>query len=160
MEVVKECRHCYYYYLRRRCELFTVIRPCPWSRVSWERVSLFRYIVSYPAMNIIYLPLPNCSGNFNRNATPRYAFETRFATSSLCKTSNARFNTTSRKFHIQDILATIILLYRSISYRTYCGCTYYPGEIKYCTCESCLTGSAYMRKRIWKSSLPMFPIFI
>ena len=57
------------------------------------------------------------------------ACATSIAASSLCKTSIARFNTTSRKFHIQDILATFILLYRSISYRTYCGCTYYPGEI-------------------------------
>ena len=31
-----------------------------------------------------------------------------------------------------------------------------PKRIKYCTCESCLTGSVSMRMRIWKSSLPMY----
>ena len=29
-------------------------------------ISLFRYSSIYPAMNISYLSLPNCSGNFNR----------------------------------------------------------------------------------------------
>ncbi len=72
---------------------------------SWERVSLFRYcyLSIYPAMNISYLPLPICSGNFNR--IPRF-----------------QHITATRKIHIQDILAIFISLYCSISYRTYRGC--------------------------------------
>ena len=82
---------------------------------SWERVSLFRYLYLpiYPAMNISYLPLPICSGNFNR-----------FRASAL--SSHHR----NKKIHIQDILAIFISLYCSISYRTYCGCTFCPEENK------------------------------
>ena len=71
-----ECRRSLLLSWSESCKLFAVIWFCPWSRVLWERVSLFRYLSIYPAMNIIYLLLPNCSGNFNRLRVNTFA--TRF----------------------------------------------------------------------------------
>ena len=48
--------------LKQSCKLFTVIL----TRVFMRAGFVIPLLVSYPAINISYLSLPNCSGNFNR----------------------------------------------------------------------------------------------
>ena len=64
--------------LKRKCKLFAVI----WFALEWSfhesGFFVFRYLSIYPAMNIIYLPLPNCSGNFNRYTRFGQRFARRF----------------------------------------------------------------------------------
>ena len=69
----------HYYYLEAKVVNYYCYLICLGVEFSWERVFVICYLSIYPAMNIIYLPLPNCSGNFNRfcciiNFARRYAY--------------------------------------------------------------------------------------
>ena len=144
MEAAKECRRLL---LLFEVKMRIVYRYIDLALEVEFHESGFRYfvLINYPTMNIIYLSLPNCSGNFNRFA--RHQTPWRFTIfGQHCIKRILKYSTHFDSFKIS--LQTFISLYCSISYRTYCGCTYFQKKIKYCTCESCLTGSVYMRKRI------------
>ncbi len=144
MEAAKECRRLL---LLFEVKMWTVYRYIDLALEVEFHESGFRYSYSliYPAMNIIYLSLPNCSGNFNRFA--RHQTPWRFTTFEQHRIKRIlKYSTHFDSFKIS--LQTFISLYCSISYRTYCGCTYCPEENKILYVWKRLTGSVYMRKRI------------
>ena len=66
MPIMNVVAHCYY--LEAKVVNYLLLSDLSWCRVFMRAGFVFRYLSIYPAMNIIYLPLPNCSGNFNRYA--------------------------------------------------------------------------------------------
>ncbi len=118
----------YYYYLRQRCELSTVIWPCPWSRVFMRAGFVIPYSLLYPAIEYYYLSLPIVQVTLiaTLRHTTLWNHHARAVNNSPHRTSVQAIKT---RVQISRLL---VLSYCSISYRTYCGCVY-PSRNKYCT---------------------------
>ena len=101
--------------------------PCPWSRVFMRAGLVILLLVSYPAMNIIIYRYLTVQVTLIALTLPTLRLPLHHAWTTSHQ-EILKYSTHFASFKIS--LQTFISLYCSISYRTYCGCTYSPEENK------------------------------
>ena len=138
-EAIYKCRHLLLLFWSEVVNYLLLSWLCPWSRVFMRAGFVIPLLVSYPAMNISYLSLPNCSGNFNRFAR-HYALDNAFELHFVVRVllhHRLRFNHLPQsRYYLQLLLQYI----SDWSPGEYCECAFYR-ENKLILYNSCLYSS-------------------